>query len=155
MTLVRVLRPLLLVAVATGLSASAQPDVSSLDALVTAYHDTGRFSGTVLVADAGEVIYERGAGEANRSWRVPHAPDTRFRIASLTKQFTAALVLRLVEDGALDLDTPITAILPDYPAEQGRATVHQLLSHTSGIPEHLGLPGFGRRSATRSSRTIS
>lgn len=88
-------------------------------------------------------MYERGFGEANRAWGIANAPDTRFRIASVTKQFTAALVLQLVEEGLVDLDAPLTQYLPDYPAAQGdRVTIHQLLSHTSGIPEHVGAPGF-------------
>ncbi|MEM9664833.1 MAG: serine hydrolase [Bacteroidota bacterium] len=95
------------------------------------------------MADGDEVLYASGFGEANRSWGTPNAPDTRFRIGSVTKQFTAALVLQLAEQGLVDLDAPIRHYLPDYPAPQGdRVTVHQLLSHTSGIPEHVGQPGF-------------
>ena len=140
-------RPLLLLTVVLAVAALGTPPAAQtrdrLDALVTATHHAGRFDGTVLVADGGEGVYERGVGEADRSWGVPNAPDTRFRIASLTKQFTAALVLQLAEAGAVDLDAPVTRILPGYPAAQGdRVTVHHLLSQTSGIPEHLGLPGF-------------
>ena len=122
---------------------SAQDLTPQFDAYLAAAHHAGRFDGTVVVADGDEVIYERGVGLADRSWGVANAPDTRFRIASLTKQFTAALVLQLVEAGDLDLDAAVTRVLPDYPAAQGdRVTVHHLLSQTSGIPEHLGLPGF-------------
>lgn len=128
---------------AASAAPSAQDVTSQFDAYLSASHDAGRFDGTVVVADGGEVIYERGVGLADRSWGIANAPGTRFRIASLTKQFTAALVLQLAEAGDLDLDAPVTRYLPDYPAAQGdRVTVHQLLSHTSGIPEHLGLPGF-------------
>ena len=133
---------LTLAVVALSTAASAQDLVPQIDAYLTASHDAGRFDGTAVVADAGEVIYERGFGEADRSWGIANAPDTRFRIASLTKQFTAALVLQLAEAGDLDLDAPVSRYLPDYPAAQARVTVHQLLSQTSGIPEHLGLPGF-------------
>ena len=138
-------RPVRLLLAATALAAapSAQDLASQLDAVVAAYHDAGRFAGTALVAEGGEILYQRGVGEADRSWGVPNSPDTRFRIASLTKQFTAALVLQLVEAGEVALDAPVTRYLPDYPAAQGdRVTVHHLLSQTSGIPEHLGLPGF-------------
>ena len=131
----------------TGLSfcsasfASAQD--SAIDALLTAYHDAELFDGVVLVADGEDVVYEGGFGEADRAWGIPNTPDTRFRIGSVTKQFTATLVLQLVEQGLVDLDVPITRYLPDYPAKQGdRVTVHHLLSHTSGIPEHVGAPGF-------------
>ncbi len=130
-------------AAALSAAPSAQDVSAQLGAYLTAAHEAGRFDGTVVVADGGAVVYEGSVGEADRSWGIPNAPDTRFRIASLTKQFTAALVLKLVEAGDLDLDAPITRTLPDYPAAQGdRVTIHHLLSQTSGIPEHLGLPGF-------------
>ncbi len=134
---------LLLAVVALAAAPAAQDLAEGLDAVVVAYHEARLFDGTVLVADRGEVIYERGVGVADRAWGVPNAPDTRFRIASLTKQFTAALVLQLVEASEVALDAPVTRYLPDYPAAQGdRVTVHHLLSQTSGIPEHLGLPAF-------------
>ncbi len=141
----RSLRPLalLLTALVLAYAPLAQDLPSQIDVYLAAAHDAGRFDGSALVSEGGEVIYERGFGQADRSWGIPNAPDTRFRIASLTKQFTAALVLQLVEAGEIDLETVVTTYLPDYPAAQGdRVTVHQLLSHTSGIPEHLGLPGF-------------
>ena len=115
----------------------AQDITDQLDAYMTASSDYGLFNGTVLVADGGEVIYEKGFGEADMTWDIPNTPETRFRIASLTKQFTAALVLRLVEAGRLDLDAPISTYLPDYPAAQAdNVTLHHLLSHTGGVPEH-------------------
>ena len=130
------------VVAALSLSASAQGIADHIDQLMTAYHETGQFDGAVLVASGDEIVYEKGFGEADRSWHVPNTPETRFRIGSVTKQFTAALVLQLAEASELDLNAPITRYLPDYPAAQGRVTVHQLLSHTGGIPEHLGQPDF-------------
>ncbi len=127
---------------ALSLSASAQDLAQQVDALMSAYHETGQFNGSVLIASGDEVVYERGFGEADMSWGIANAPDTRHRIGSVTKQFTAALVLQLVEAGEIDLDAPITRYLPDYPAAQGAVTIHQLLAHTGGIPEHLGRPGF-------------
>lgn len=124
-------------------AAPAQTPVARIDTLLASYHDYGLFNGNVLVADGGEIVYEKSFGPANRSWDVPHAADTRFRIGSITKQFTAALVLQLVEEGAVELDAPITRYLPDYPAMQGDSvTVHHLLTHTSGIPSYTSLPNF-------------
>lgn len=121
---------------------SSGPDAAVHD-LLTGYHEAGLLNGTVLVAEGDDVVYENGFGEADRSWDIPNGPDTRFRIGSVTKQFTAALTLQLVEEGLVDLEAPITRYLPDYPAAQGdRVTVHHLLSHTSGIPEHVGADGF-------------
>ena len=135
--------PLILVGLSFCLAPFASAQDSEIDALLTKHHEYGLLNGAVLVADDGEVIYAKGFGDADMSWGIPNTPDTRFRIASLTKQFTAALILQLVEAGEVALDAPVTRYLPDYPAAQGgRVTVHHLLSQTSGIPEHLGLPGF-------------
>ena len=114
-----------------------------LDSLVRAYHDAGRFDGAVLVAERGRVVYEAAFGAAVREWNVPNTVDTRFRIASTTKQFTAALVLRLVEEGRLRLDAPVTTWLPEYPRPQGdRLTLHHLLSQSSGLPNFVARPDF-------------
>ena len=136
-------RPALLALALTVLAplAVAQDAAERIDDFVTASHAYGLFNGTVLVAEAGEVVYAKGVGEADKSWGTPNTTETKFRIGSLTKQFTAALVLQLVEAGQIDLDAPISTYLPDYPVAQGdRVTVHHLLSHTSGVPEHTNQP---------------
>lgn len=116
---------------------------AKIDEVVTAFHDAGQFNGSVLVAEAGEVIYENGFGWANIEWEVPNTPDTKHRIGSVTKHFTSAIILQLVEEGEIELDAPIATYLPGYPAEQGsKVTVHHLLNHTSGIPSYTGLPDF-------------
>jgi CubicO group peptidase (beta-lactamase class C family) len=141
----------LFLALLAALASAAAPDacaqpfadrIPEAEALVTAYHDAGLFDGVVLVAEGDRVLYEGAVGLADRTWAVEHTSGTRFRIASVTKQFTAALVLQLVEEGLVDLDAPITRYLPDYPADPGdRITVHHLLSHTSGVPEGRSLRG--------------
>lgn len=134
---------LALSALAITTPAAAQSAVERIDALVSRYHELRLFNGAVLVADEGRAIYKRGFGDAVMEFDVPNTPDTKFRIGSVTKQFTAALVLQLVEEGKIDLEAPITEYLPDYPAAQGdRVTIHQLLTHTSGIPSYTDLPGF-------------
>ena len=133
-----------LAAAATASPSAGAQDASDIGALVGAYHEAGRFDGAVLVSDGGEVVYRGAVGLADATWGVPNAPDTRFRVGSVTKQFTAALVLQLVEEGLVDLDAPVTTYVPDYPAESGdRVTVHHLLTHTSGIPSYTSLPDFG------------
>jgi CubicO group peptidase (beta-lactamase class C family) len=125
-----------------------------LDSVVRAFVARGAFSGVVLVADRGAVVYQHAFGQANREWRVPNTVATRFRIASTTKQFTAALVLRLVEQGKLRLDAPIAQYLPDYPRPQGgQITLEHLLTHSSGIPDYPGLPRFYQDQAARSHTT--
>jgi len=89
---------------------------------------------------AGEPLYRRGYGRANVELGVPIIPETVFRIASVTKQFTAVAILMLEEAGKLALSDEITRFLPDYPA-QGRAIrVEHLLTHTSGIQSYTDLP---------------
>lgn len=128
------------------LPACSQSTSGDIDALLTAYDEVEQFSGVVLVAEGDDVVYQRAFGEADRASGAANTVDTRFAIGSITKQMTAALILQLVEEGAVDLDAPITRYLPDYPAAQGdRVTIHQLLSHTSGIPEHINRDGFRER----------
>ena len=123
--------------------AVAQSTAERIDALVQQYHDLGQINGAVLVAEHGEVIYEEGVGEADMTFDVPNTADTRFLIGSVTKNFAAALILQLMEEGAIDVQAPISTYLPDYPAEVGdRVTVHHLLTHSSGIPSYTGLPEF-------------
>lgn len=131
---------------AIGPTAAAQSTDSRADeikSLISKYHDYRLFNGSALVAENGEVIFKGGFGEADMSWDIPNTPDTKFRIGSVTKQFTAALILQLYEEGRIDLQAPVTEYLPEYPEKQGdRVTIHHLLTHTSGIPSYTGMPGF-------------
>ena len=123
--------------------AHAQDKAAQIDALLAKYHEYGQFNGAVLVAENGAVIYKKGFGDANMEWGVANTPATKFRIGSVTKQFTATLILQLMEEGKISLDGTITDYLPDYPPAQGdKVTIHHLLTHTSGIPSYTGLPGF-------------
>jgi CubicO group peptidase (beta-lactamase class C family) len=101
------------------------------------------FNGSVLVAENGKVIHKKGYGQANMEWDIPNAPDTKFRLGSITKQFTSALILQLVDEGKVKLDGKLSDYLPAYRKDVGdKVTIHQLLTHTSGIPSYTGLPGF-------------
>ncbi len=116
---------------------------AKIDELLTLYHRNGQFNGSALVAEKQELIYKRGFGLAQMEWNIPNEPDTKFRIGSITKQFTSMLILQLVEQGKLKLDGKITDYLTDYPKAAGdKVTIHQLLNHTSGIPSYTGLPDF-------------
>ena len=79
-----------------------------IDELLTLYYQNGQFNGSALVAERQEVIYKRGFGLAQMEWNIPNEPDTKFRVGSITKQFTATLILQLVEQGKLKLDGKIT-----------------------------------------------
>ena len=114
---------------------------AQIDQIFQKFYEYTAFQGVVLVADQGEVVYQRAFGQANREWSVPNTLDTRFNIASVSKQFTAVLTLRLVDAGLLDLDRPISDYLPEYRSDVGRrVTLHHLLTHQSGIPNYTSLP---------------
>lgn len=119
-------------------SPPAQADTASdLHAYVTAFEQVRKFQGVVLVARDGKPILEKGYGMASIELGVPNTPQTKFLIGSVTKQFTAALILQLQEQGKLDVRDPITRHLPSYPSEPGdRITIHHLLTHTSGLPSY-------------------
>src|SRR4026209_409066 len=131
------------VAFITATAAFAQQNVQKIDGLMKQYYEYGQFNGSILVADKGKIIYEKGFGMANMEWAIPNQPDTKFRIGSVTKQFTATLILQLVEEGKLTLDTTLAKALPYYRQDTGaRVTIHQLPAHTSGIPTYTSQPGF-------------
>ncbi len=123
--------------------ALAQDKAAKIDEVLTLANKYRLFNGTALIAENGKVIYKKGFGLANMEWNIPNAPNTRFRLGSITKQFTATLIMQLVEQGKVKLDGKISDYLPQYRKDIGeKVTVHQLLNHTSGIPSYTGLPGF-------------
>ena len=94
----------------------------------------------VLVTRGDEVLYRGARGEADLDADVPLTPDDRFRIGSVTKQFAAAGLLVLVDEGKVSLDDPLSKYLPDYP-NGAKITIEQLLNHTSGIKSYTDIPG--------------
>lgn len=121
----------------------AQTKVEQIEKLLDTYKEYGKFNGSVLVSDQGKVIYAKGFGMANMEWNIPNQPNTKHRLGSITKQFTAMLILQLVAEGKLNLQAPITKYLPDYPKASGDIiTSHHLLTHTSGIPNYTSFPKF-------------
>lgn len=110
------------------------------------------FSGSVLVAKAGHIIFQQGYGLANREWDAANTSKTIFRIASITKQFTAAAILILQQEHELSVQEKASKYLPDLPKAWNAVTLHQLLTHTSGIPNYVDAPRMSelsRSSATR------
>lgn len=96
----------------------------------------------VAVAREGEVLHQAGYGLADLEWGQPVATDTVFGIGSTTKPFTATAVLLLERAGKLRLDVPVGAYLPDFHGPGAAVPLHHLLTHTSGIPNYVTLPGF-------------
>src|SRR6185295_2125574 len=96
------------------------------------------YSGTVLVALHGQVILDQGYGLADRAHETPFTADTLFDIASISKPFTAAAVLRLEMQDKVKTEDPLSRFFPDVPPDKAGITLHQLLTHTSGLPESIG-----------------
>ena len=110
-----------------------------LDALLRSWVDERDFSGSVLMTQAGEVVFEGSYGLADRATSTPVTPATRFGLASVTKMFTAVAVVDLVSAGAVRVETPVVDVLPPgrRPATLlPEVTVHHLLCHTSGIADY-------------------
>lgn len=96
----------------------------------------------VAVVEGGDVVHRKGYGLANLEWRIPIEPDTVFRLASITKQFTATGIMLLQDEGKLCVDDSLTKFFPDYPTSGHEITIHHLLTHTSGIRSYTAMEGF-------------
>lgn len=120
-------------------------DAERIDEVVSAEADTGAYMGAVLVAKGDEILLDKGYGSANLEWDIANTPAAKFRIGSVTKQFTAASILLLQEQGKLTLDAPVKTYLPDAPAAWDAITVRHLLQHTSGLANVTSLDAFARQ----------
>ncbi len=115
---------------------STKDKQEALDQICEAMVESGYFSGTVLVAEDSQVIYRKAFGLANREWKIRNSIETKFRLASVSKQFCSMIIMQLVQDGKLELTDSITTHLPSYRQDNGeRITLHHLLAHQSGIPD--------------------
>ena len=132
-------RAVMVLCVATSCLAQ---DAGRMDEVVQGYVRDKTFMGAVLVARGGDIILSKGYGSANLEWNIPNTPATKFRLGSITKQFTAASILLLGERGKLTLDDPIKKYMPDAPAAWDKITIFNLLTHTSGIPNFTNLPEY-------------
>jgi D-alanyl-D-alanine carboxypeptidase len=136
-----------LLAVALGGAAQVRPAKGapgwlSAQALVRAAFKASEPGGTVIVVKDGKPLYRGAVGMASLELGVPLQADSVLRIGSVTKQFTSAAVMMLVEQGKVALDDEITKFFPDYPTQGKRITVEHLLTHTSGIKSYTGLPAW-------------
>lgn len=111
--------------------------------------EVNHFSGAVLVTKDGRVLLKKAYGWADYEWNIKNTIDTKFQLASVTKQFTAAAILLLVEKGKLSLDDNLSKFFPDYPKADS-VTIHMLLSHTSGLAmgfKEIALSSMDKESA--------
>ena len=133
-----------------SVAAAAQPVSvpSQVDSVLAARHASGDFHGVAVLGQGDDVQYAAGFGAADRERGHPNTAETRFLIGSLTKQFTAALVLTLVRDGAVALDASVSTYLPDYAGPGAdQITLHHLLAHRSGIPSFADVRAAARGEA--------
>ena len=137
---------LLALPVTAEASNRAAPAPKTIEALVERYAELDMFSGTVVVADDGEIVYSGAFGEANKDHRIPNRLDTRYNIGSIGKTFTGVAIMQLVEAGKLRLDDKLARFLPDFPhPEKDTITVQQLLNHSSGLGNYMEHEDYKRR----------
>lgn len=118
----------------------AQKDYSKLlDRYITAYTSVYDFHGAISVTNKNKVIYQKAFGYANRELAVSNSLDTRFPIASLTKQFTSSAILQLAGQGKLSIEDKLSKFFPAFPKSDS-ITLHMLMNHTSGIKEYSQFP---------------
>ena len=119
-------------------------DVARMEQVIRSYTTNRQFMGSALVAKGAEVLLSKGYGSANLEWDVPNTPVTKFRLGSITKQFTAASILLLQERGKLNVEDPVKKYMADAPAAWDKITIYNLLTHTSGIPSFTGFPEYSK-----------
>jgi CubicO group peptidase (beta-lactamase class C family) len=119
-----------------------------MEQVIQHYIDSKQFMGTVLVARDSAILLDKGYGSANLEWDIANVPSAKFRLGSVTKQFTAACILLLEERGKLKLDVPVKTYLPDAPPAWDKVTIFHLLTHTSGIPSFTDFPDYKDTQAT-------
>ena len=106
------------------------------DSYVKSLAPAKHFRGTIVAERNGQVLVERGYGMAVEEWQTPDSPETRFELASVSKQFTAAAILQLADSGKLNVDDLVSKYYPASPPSWKGMTIHHLLTHTSGLPEN-------------------
>lgn len=132
------LRYFVLAALAGACSAQ---DPARMDQIVQSYA-ANHFMGSVLVARGSQLLLNKGYGSADLEWGIPNSPNTKFRLGSVTKQFTAASILLLEERGKLSVNDPVKKYMPDAPAAWDKITIFHVLTHTSEIPNFTGFPDY-------------
>src|SRR5579864_65119 len=133
---------------AAEIPASAQTPHNKFDGHIQAYVRNGDFTGSVLVAKGGHVLFRKSYGFANTEWRVPNSENTRFHIASITKTFTAAGIVLLERQGKLKYSDPLSKYIPGY-LNGEKITIEEMLLHSSGLPDYYSLPEYATKKYDR------
>ncbi|WP_225409644.1 serine hydrolase domain-containing protein [Stigmatella hybrida] len=120
----------------SSVRASRAPDAHTVDSLFASYDGPDLPGASVTVIHEGRAVFSRAYGLAELSARIPATPQTHYRLASLSKQFTAMAIMRLVEEGKLRYDDLVARVLTGFPAHAGEVRIRHLLNHTSGLWEY-------------------
>lgn len=130
-------------AVAAAITAPASPAFpQQADDYLQAELQAERFAGSVMAAQSNRIVFMKGYGSANRELAVANTPDTKFRLGSLTKQFTAMCILILQEQGKLSVEDSVSKYLTNCPDAWAKIKLRHLLTHTSGLADYTKLPGY-------------
>ena len=136
----------ILIGLINSLNIFSQSTEYRINELISAYAENGQFNGTILVKKGENIVYENAFGMANRVWDIPNTLDSKFLIGSIGKSITAFMTLILVNDGLIDLNATINDYIPEYSGPgNNKATIHQMLTHTSGIPNHGAIPNLSKK----------
>ncbi len=127
--------------ISAGLLEAASTIEEKVDEYLKTFVKNDRFNGAILIAKNDKILLSKGYGYANRELGIQNIPEMKFRLGSVTKQFTAMLLMQLHERGELSIHDPIAKYLPDYP-DGDQITIHHLMSHTAGIPNFTSFPDY-------------
>jgi CubicO group peptidase (beta-lactamase class C family) len=116
--------------------------IARMEQIIDSFANAKQFMGTVLVAENGRTVLDKSYGFANVEWQVPNTTESKFRLGSITKQFTAASILLLEQQGKLSTDDLVKKYMPDAPPAWDKITIYHLLTHTSGIPSFTGFSDY-------------
>lgn len=114
---------------------------AKIDSILQVYTKQNKFNGSILIAHKGKVLLKKGYGMADFSHDIPNTSSTKFKLASVSKQFTAMAIMILQEKGKLNVEDKLSKYIPDYP-KGDKITVYNLITHTSGITNFTSLPKF-------------
>lgn len=124
------------------LGCSSNKLIKEIDSYIATQDEYVKFNGSILIAKGEEILVNKGYGMANYEHNIYNDTDTKFRIGSLTKQFTAMAILILQEQGLLNVSDYINLYIPNCPDSWKEITIHQLLTHSSGIPNLTSFPEY-------------
>ncbi len=133
---------------AIALNGNTELQKKEIDRYLSGIYKQDMPGAAVLAVQKGKIVLRKGYGLADMELNVPMRPDMVFRIGSITKQFTSAGIMMLVEEGKVKLNDLITVYLPDYPLKAKKVKVRHLLNHTSGIKSYTSMPEFGKMMRT-------